>query len=512
MNSKKLFLVLSLTPIIYTIHAMEKEPVALEKPAKLSTIKKDFNPVEDYTTIDNFLNSEGNITDYAHDGVPLIARAARSGNVPAIGLLVALGANVNAPDVNGWRPVHYATLFGHLEALISLQEHGADISAEDNEGVRPIHRAAQMGDTAILDWFSGHGADISASDHHGWQPIHYAAYENQPKALEWLQSHGADIHPQDQDGFQPIDIAARYNELESFTWLIEHGASIPTEYPMLRDALTQERFSPRFSLSVSLGKHVLSPSKLNIFLMVAGQGNGELLKDLINTYPTNELPPPVYAQALLAATIAGHLEIVQILREYVGYATMSRAMMIAIRRGDIDLFNYFLSENTPVKATVEELELLFRQADAEGHSYVGSLPSRLTVRHHYRTYMIRTGQLESSQLKRKLYPLVLTLARYAQRDENNSKNESSGLDELRASDSLLSIKLERLKQRCGTKNNKDEMSGNPPEHICEESGSEGSSSTELSQSTSCAHSLSGATLGDGPNNTKHNSKPDCSLM
>ena len=57
-----------------------------------------------------------------------------------------LGADVNAGDAAGRRPLHRAAQQGHVEVgHLTLVQQGADVNAEDNDGDRPLHEAALTG-------------------------------------------------------------------------------------------------------------------------------------------------------------------------------------------------------------------------------------------------------------------------------------------------------------------------------------------------------------------------------
>src|ERR671934_235058 len=51
-----------------------------------------------------------------------------------VNLLVARGADVNAADAAGWRPLHLAAANNNLDAMKALIAQGADVVAANGEG------------------------------------------------------------------------------------------------------------------------------------------------------------------------------------------------------------------------------------------------------------------------------------------------------------------------------------------------------------------------------------------
>jgi ankyrin repeat protein len=68
----------------------------------------------------------------------LLHAACYDGRPDIAELLIRLGADVNAREVNGRTPLHDAANNGHLGVIDVLARHGASLDARDNGGMTPL--------------------------------------------------------------------------------------------------------------------------------------------------------------------------------------------------------------------------------------------------------------------------------------------------------------------------------------------------------------------------------------
>lgn len=128
---------------------------------------------------------------------------------PAIRLLVSAGADIEARDANGFTPLHCAVCppQANLEALGVLIELGADVNAPIQD-TSPLHLAAsdrsRVGAVAML---VAHGADVNARDSKGQTPLHYAAQNGLIEDVKILLANGADPKLKQEDGVTPLAYA-----------------------------------------------------------------------------------------------------------------------------------------------------------------------------------------------------------------------------------------------------------------------------------------------------------------
>lgn len=106
-------------------------------------------------------------------------RAACADRAGAVTLLIAAGAEVDAPDEDGLTPLMVAAWFGCLRAARALLEGGADPNARDPEGASALHYATGEGlmSEAIDMLERGARASLAFEDGKGRLPLDLAIRE-----------------------------------------------------------------------------------------------------------------------------------------------------------------------------------------------------------------------------------------------------------------------------------------------------------------------------------------------
>jgi len=68
------------------------------------------------------------------------------------------GADIEACDDSGWRPLHYAAFYGHISVVKELIEvRHADINARTNDGRKALQFAWIKGNDDIAAYLVSHG-------------------------------------------------------------------------------------------------------------------------------------------------------------------------------------------------------------------------------------------------------------------------------------------------------------------------------------------------------------------
>ncbi|XP_035220264.1 inversin-B-like isoform X2 [Stegodyphus dumicola] len=145
---------------------------------------------------------------------------------------------LNAPDEEGYSPLHLAVISGNKSIVKYLLTRGADCRAVDSEKHSCVHWATVSGDLECLDLLINAGADPSTPDIHGAYPVHYAAQMCGPNSemgndvrvglavLTKLLSRGVDVSCVDRDGRPPLLWAASGGSSDAILALVKSGADV----------------------------------------------------------------------------------------------------------------------------------------------------------------------------------------------------------------------------------------------------------------------------------------------
>jgi len=90
-----------------------------------------------------------------------ICEAAKQGDIRAVRLFIAAGADVNAKDSYGYTPLHRAAYNRQKEIAELLIAKGADVNAKTDDGDTPLDWAINFKKTETADLLRKHGGKTS---------------------------------------------------------------------------------------------------------------------------------------------------------------------------------------------------------------------------------------------------------------------------------------------------------------------------------------------------------------
>lgn len=166
----------------------------------------DPNRLTDTVPVHGLMQFDGSWVNF--DGQTSFVRAALSGDIEVMRLLLEHGADPNIPTAQGstalmaasginWIP---AQTYSHseaeyVEAVKLCLDRGADVNATNSLGLTAIHGAANRGWESIIQILADHGANLDVKDSAGRTPMIFAQGiflairppEAKPKAIALLQ-------------------------------------------------------------------------------------------------------------------------------------------------------------------------------------------------------------------------------------------------------------------------------------------------------------------------------------
>lgn len=106
--------------------------------------------------------------------------------------------------------LHFAVIEASDPTVIqALVDAGADLEARDIDGSAPIHYAAQNQNVEIIRVLLESGADFTSVQKDGATALHLAALHSTPAVMTELMDAGADVFATDLDGKTAFDYAKR---------------------------------------------------------------------------------------------------------------------------------------------------------------------------------------------------------------------------------------------------------------------------------------------------------------
>ena len=160
-------------------------------------------------------------------GTGMLWETIKANDAAGVQCAISNGADIEAKDRNGRRPLHQAAYKNVPEIAKLLIDAGAEVNAKGENGETPLHVAAEENAAEVAKLLIDNGAEVKAKDESGgWTPLHWAAYKNAAEVAKLLIDNGADVKAKDDYGNTPLHHAAFKNAAEVAKLLIDNGAEV----------------------------------------------------------------------------------------------------------------------------------------------------------------------------------------------------------------------------------------------------------------------------------------------
>jgi ankyrin repeat protein len=285
----------------------------------------------DTAAVRALLAQKVNVNAAEIDGTTPLHWAAHFENVDAAGQLVRAGADVNVQNRYGSTPLSEACISGNAAMIELLLNAGANANAALPEGETPLMTASRSGNPLAVKLLLAHGADVNAVDAvRGQTALMWAAAEGNTDVVSVLLAGGVDMKKQTAAGFTAFLFAVRNGQMGPVRVMLDAGADV-NEILTLANPLTQRRFQNNT-------RRVEGPTALTL---ATGNGHFELAAYLLDRganpnlaaggrTPLHEITwvrKPGYGENMPAPSGSGNMDSLQLVRKLVAHGADVNARM-----------------------------------------------------------------------------------------------------------------------------------------------------------------------------------------
>ncbi|CUG84737.1 ankyrin repeat protein, putative [Bodo saltans] len=144
----------------------------------------------DVERVTKYISEGGCVTEFDENKMTMLHHAAFSGSEEIVRLIMSTQPkqklDLDASDVGGWAPLHYASDQGHAAIVLILVDDGANVNARDDMKKTPLHLAAGQGHVSVVQVLLKHGASRGAKTVTMWDALKYAEENKHDEVVKLL--------------------------------------------------------------------------------------------------------------------------------------------------------------------------------------------------------------------------------------------------------------------------------------------------------------------------------------
>ena len=255
-----------------------------------------------------------------------------------------------APDRQGFRPLHIAARHGLADVLNILLEHGANLEAKCNRGGTPLHQAVISSHAQIVRAMLSKGAEIMAADASGRTPLHHAATSSEVDVIDSLLSAGSERSAYDNKGNMPIHLAAGKGRLASVKALKKEPADLEVKTVSGESLLHIAVLMNRLEVVEYLLQNDVDVNPWSKIPPAKLENNGKVIFAKTIRHAPSSTP-------LHSACFAGQYEIAALLLDHDAWSNAATAddktpLMLAVESDDTNLVYLLLARKAKVDAKI----------------------------------------------------------------------------------------------------------------------------------------------------------------
>jgi len=316
-----------------------------------------------------------------------VADAAEHQDAELVAALLAKGANLNAPQLDGATALHWAVHHDLGATVDLLLRRGAKVNAANDHGVTALALACETGSVPMVERLLRAGADPNIATKTGVTPLMAAARAGSVEAVKALLAKGADVNAVEAShGQSALMWAVSQRHPEVTSTLIESHADVRARTPVRhRTIQTGNRYGDQNTIKGSVGETDLGG--FTPLLFAARVGDLESARDLLKAGAPVDDAAANGATALTIAAHSGQGEVATLLLEHganpnadgAGYTPVHAAVL----RGDVPLLEALLARgaNPNAKLTRGTASRYYSKDYAFNDLLLGATPILLAARY-----------------------------------------------------------------------------------------------------------------------------------
>eukprot|EP00731_Ephydatia_muelleri_P005630 Em0002g1806a len=244
--------------------------------------------------------------------------AAGVGNVEKIVSLLDLGADIAAPNLDGWTALMMASKAGHMECVKVLLDKGAEINIQDKVGWTTLMKASKAGHMECLQVLLDKGANVNMPNKDGWTALMMASEAGHMECVKVLLDKGADVNMPNKDGWTALLRASGAGHMECVKVLLDNGAEVNIQDKNGWTALKKASVAGHIQcVEVLLDKgaeiNIQDKDRWTALMSASLAGHMECVKVLLDKGAEANIQDTDGWTALMRASREGYMECVKVL-------------------------------------------------------------------------------------------------------------------------------------------------------------------------------------------------------
>lgn len=238
---------------------------------------------------------------------PSLADLIRAGNRKAALDLIRTGADVNAAQPDGTRPIHWAVYKVDYELIDALIAKKAIVDVVNEFGATPLAEAVKLADARMVTVLLGAGARVDRADENDQTPLMLAIKTGELPIVEMLVKAGANVNAVERFQQQtPLmwAVTASKNAAAMTKLLLSRGADV-TARALYMDWPNQLSSEPRGQYRPVGG--------LTALLYAARNGCGDCVAALLDAGADVDVPTPEGVTPLMVSLDNDHNDVAALL-------------------------------------------------------------------------------------------------------------------------------------------------------------------------------------------------------